>query len=70
MVRDAIETELSDDFWVQAELAECRESRGHCYMELVEKDELSNTPIARASAKCWKTTWNVVRPPDSRSVQV
>ena len=62
MVRDAIETELSDDFWVQAELAECRESRGHCYMELVEKDELSNTPIARASAKCWKTTWNVVRP--------
>ena len=62
MVHDAIEAELSDEYWVQAELAECRESRGHCYMELVEKEELSNTPIARASAKCWKTTWNVVRP--------
>ena len=62
MVHDAIEAELSDEYWVQAELAECRESRGHCYMELVEKEELSNAPIARASAKCWKTTWNVVRP--------
>jgi len=62
MVRDAIEAELSDEYWVQAELAECRENRGHCYMELIEKDEQSNTPIARASAKCWKTTWNVVRP--------
>lgn len=62
MVRDAIEAELSDEYWVQAELAECRENRGHCYMELVEKDEQSNTPIARASAKCWKTTWIVVRP--------
>ena len=62
MVRDAIETELPDEYWVQAELAECRESRGHCYMELIEKDELNNTPIARSSAKCWKSTWNVVRP--------
>jgi len=62
MVRDAIEAELSDEYWVQAELSECRENRGHCYMELIEKDEQSNTPIARASAKCWKTTWNVVRP--------
>ena len=62
MVRDAIEAELSDEYWVQAELAECRENRGHCYMELIEKDEQSNTPIARASAKCWKTTWIVVRP--------
>lgn len=62
MVRDAIETELPDEYWVQAELAECRESRGHCYMELIEKDELNSTPIARSSAKCWKSTWNVVRP--------
>ena len=62
MVRDAIEMELTDEYWVQAELAECRENRGHCYMELVQKEEESNTPIARASAKCWKTTWMMVRP--------
>lgn len=61
MVRDAIEMEMTDEYWVQAELAECRENRGHCYMELVQKEEDSNTPIARASAKCWKTTWMMVR---------
>ncbi len=31
-------------------------------MELVEKDEQSHTPIARASAKCWATSWNLIRP--------
>ncbi len=62
MVRDAIEIELSDEYWVQAELAECRESRGHCYMELVQKEDGGNTPIARASAKCWRQTWQVVQP--------
>ena len=61
LVRDVIETDLADEYWVQAELAECRESRGHCYMELIEKDEQSNTPVARASAKCWKNTWTIVR---------
>ena len=62
LVRDAVETSLADEYWVQAELAECRENRGHCYMELVEKDEQSHTPIARASAKCWASSWNLIRP--------
>ena len=62
MVRDAIETALPDEYWVEAELSECREHGGHCYMELIEKDERSNTPVARASAKCWRQTWLMVRP--------
>ena len=62
MVRDAIETALPDEYWVEAELSECRENSGHCYMELIEKDERSNTPVARASAKCWRQTWMMVKP--------
>ena len=62
LVREAIEAGLPDEYWVEAELSECRESRGHCYMELVEKDETSNTPVAKASAKCWKQTWAMVQP--------
>ena len=62
MVRDAIETELPDEYWVEAELSECRERGGHCYMELIEKDETTNTPVARASAKCWRQTWQMVQP--------
>ena len=62
MVREAIEDALPDDYWVEAELSECRENSGHCYMELIEKDERSNTPVARASAKCWRQTWFMVKP--------
>ena len=62
LVRKAIEETLSDEYWVEAELSECRENSGHCYMELIEKDEHSNTPVARASAKCWRQTWQMVKP--------
>jgi len=62
MVRDALEDALPDEYWVEAELSECREHGGHCYMELIEKDERSNTPVARASAKCWRQTWVMVKP--------
>ena len=62
MVRSTIESVLADEYWVEAELSEVRESRGHCYMELIEKDANGNTPIARASAKCWRQTWALLRP--------
>lgn len=62
MVRDAIASTMKSDYWVEAELSEVREVRGHCFMELVQKDLFSPTPVARASAKCWKTTWNRIRP--------
>ena len=62
LVRDVLEDALPDEYWVEAELSECREHGGHCYMELIEKDEHSNTPVARASAKCWRQTWVMVKP--------
>ena len=62
LVREVIECEMPDEYWVEAELSECRESRGHCYMELIQKDEQTATPIAKASAKCWASKWSVVRP--------
>ena len=62
LVREAIEGEMPNEYWVEAELSECRESRGHCYMELIEKDEQTATPIAKASAKCWASKWMLVRP--------
>ena len=62
LVREVIECEMPNEYWVEAELSECRESRGHCYMELIEKDKQTATPIAKASAKCWASKWMVVRP--------
>ena len=60
LVRELIETEMSREYWVKAELSECRESRGHCYMELIERQEHVATPVAKAQAKCWASRWAVV----------
>lgn len=53
---------MPDNYWVEAELLDCHEGNGHCYMELVQKDEYSNTPVARARANCWRSTWVRLRP--------
>ena len=62
MVRETIECEMPDEYWVEAELSECRELRGHCYMELIQKDERTATPVAKAPAKCWANKWAVIHP--------
>lgn len=62
LVGEVIDAAFDHAYWVEAELSEAREVRGHCYMELVQKDIFSATPVARASAKCWKTTWMRLKP--------
>ena len=62
LVREVIECEMPNEYWVEAELSECKESKGHCYMELIEKDEKNATPIAKASARCWASKWMLIRP--------
>ena len=62
LIKDVIEYEMPDEYWVEAELSECRENRGHCYMELIQKDEQTATPIAKASARCWASKWMLIRP--------
>lgn len=62
MVHETITVAMPDEYWVEAEISDIREVRGHCYMELIQKDEYGNTPLARASAKCWKNKWMYISP--------
>ncbi len=63
IVRDIISMSLPDSYWVEAELSEAREGYGgHCYMELIQKEEGSNTPIAKAHASCWRNRWMLIKP--------
>lgn len=57
LVADILRIGMPDSYWVEAEIAEMREVRGHCFMDLIQKDDGTNTPIARASAKCWASQW-------------
>lgn len=62
LVAELINVAMPQSYWVEAEVSETRESRGHLYLELIEKDESTNIPIARASAKCWRSSWLMIGP--------
>lgn len=62
LLAEVIDIGMPREYWVEAEISELRVVRGHCHIDLVEKSDDSNTPVARASAKCWQTTWSVVSP--------
>lgn len=72
LVRQTLERTFHDGYWVKAELSDVREKGGHCYMELVqfandERRMMANstpnrTPVAKAYARCWSSTWQFLRP--------
>lgn len=62
MVADAVSQSVNGEYWVETELSELKEVRGNCYMEMVQRGDDGNTPVARASAKCWRNTWLLIGP--------
>jgi exodeoxyribonuclease VII large subunit len=61
LVKQVVETTMKGPYWVEAELSGINERGGHCYMELIEKDPGNNTPVAKASAICWRNKWFLVK---------
>ena len=61
IVRNAIEGSMSEPLWVKAELSELRVSRGHCYMEFVQKAEAGNGLIAKARGQVWANKWALIK---------
>ncbi len=52
VIKDAISSALPDTYWVVAEIADTKlNQKGHCYLELVEKDD--NKVIAQVKANIW-----------------
>lgn len=68
MVREIIERQMDGKYWVEAELSDLHD-RNHCYMELVENDPFSPTPLAKARAVCWANRWTALRSKFERQTQ-
>lgn len=47
--------------WVTAELSDVRVAGGHCYMELIEKDELSGQVLAKMRAMIWSNVYRILQ---------
>lgn len=51
LVRELVEINMSETYRVKAEISEVRLSpKGHCFVELIQKTDLTVTPIAKARA--------------------
>lgn len=62
-IKEAIEVSFTDTVWVIAEISEIRTVRsGHCYLELIEKDEATDTVKAKARATIWAFTYRMLKP--------
>ena len=63
MVRHALSDSLPLQYWVTGELSEVREaSNGHCYIELVQRDEDSGELVAKARGTIWSRIYTLLRP--------
>lgn len=63
LVRNAISDALPSRYWVTGELSEVRETvAGHCYIELVERDEETQETTAKARGTIWSRTYSLLRP--------
>ena len=56
VIRKCLEKNLEGTYWVVAEIAEIRlHPKGHCYLELVEKEQ--ENILARMKATIWSYTY-------------
>lgn len=56
-ISQAINEPALQSVWVVAELSDLRVNHGHCYMELMEKDPVSGSVLARLKAVIWASTF-------------
>lgn len=63
LVREAVSDALPARYWVTGELSEVREAvNGHCYIELVQRDEATNELVAKARGTIWARIYSLLRP--------
>ncbi|MCC8145564.1 MAG: exodeoxyribonuclease VII large subunit [Bacteroidales bacterium] len=63
LVSERINMAFPDTYWIMAETSDVRENKnGHCYFELIEKNERSNSLVARARAYIWNSAFQLLKP--------
>jgi len=59
----AIEGSVSGKYWVKAEIGEVKiNTSGHCYVDLIDKEDESSGVRAKISAIIWASTFKILKP--------
>jgi len=62
-IQDILQEHYAEPFWVIGEISEISENiSGHCYLDLVEKDEKSDRLVARVRGTIWANTYRMLKP--------
>lgn len=60
-VKDAIRDHLPETYWMRAETSDVRCNRnGHCYLEFIEKDNITHSIIAKARGVIWSNVFQML----------
>lgn len=63
LVKETLSQHLLQAYWVVGEISEIKEHySGHCYLELIQKDEESDNIVARARATIWSYSYRMLKP--------
>ena len=63
LVHNAIADAMPSRYWITGELSEVRETAvGHCYIELVQRDENTQELVAKARGTIWSRIYSLLRP--------
>lgn len=63
LVKKAVGEAFTAPVWVIGEISELKTNRsGHCYLNLIEKEESGDTIVAQARATIWSYTYRMLRP--------
>jgi exodeoxyribonuclease VII large subunit len=61
-IRGIIDDALLSSIWVKAEIGELRVNRnGHCYLDLIEKDDITDQLKARSRAMIWSRNFRMLK---------
>ena len=62
IVSEVLDEAFGGNYWIVAEVSEIRPaSSGHCFLELIEKEERTGKLVAKARATIWKNVWPLIR---------
>ncbi len=67
-ISQAIALNFQEAIWVRCEISQVGKSRGHYYLDLIEKEEGSDDLIAQAKANLWKGTYAMLKKKNGLSI--
>lgn len=63
LIKEVIESGTEKAYWVIGEISELKINySGHCYLELIQKDQESDQIVARNRATIWAQTFRLIKP--------